>query len=64
MAEPKRAWTDAELHTLERLAHQGYSSTVAALRLGRSLAAVQQKAAAAGISFNNGRAGRRAVSGV
>lgn len=55
----KKSWSDSELQLLDRLARQGYTSSVAAARLGRSLAAVQQKASAAGISFNQGRAGRR-----
>lgn len=59
MAMIRRTWSDRELRVQAR---QGYSSTAAALRLGPALAAIQQKAAACGISLNDGRAGRRTLS--
>jgi hypothetical protein len=54
-----RPWTEPEMRTLQRLAQLGYPCSVAAQRLGRSIPAVQQKASEAGISFGNGRVGRR-----
>jgi len=60
MAERKWLWTKTELRVLHRLARAGYPSTVIALRIGRSLTAVQKKAAAKRISFGAGRSGERA----
>ena len=59
MAEPKKIWTESELRVLQQLALRGYPSSTAAARLGRSLTAVQRKAATHGISFGGGRPGRR-----
>jgi len=62
MAAPKRPWTSSELRTLRTLAKLGYPAGVVALRLGRSLSGVQQKAAAEAISFGAGQVGRRSLS--
>lgn len=51
------SWSARELTTLKALARSGTPTGQVAKKLGRTAAAVQQKAMRAGISF---RAGRRA----
>jgi hypothetical protein len=47
----RKEWTDAEVRKLEQLAKQNTPTRVAALKLGRTPAAVQQKASAESISL-------------
>lgn len=47
----RKEWTDSEVKKLEQLAKQNTPTRVAALKLGRTPAAVQQKASAEGISL-------------
>ena len=49
-------WSSAELKTLKSLAKAGTPTTEVAKKLGRTAAAIQQKAMRSGISF---RAARR-----
>jgi len=49
-------WSSAELKTLKALAKAGTPTTEVAKKLGRTAAAIQQKAMRSGISF---RAARR-----
>jgi hypothetical protein len=51
------SWSASELRTLKQLAKAGTSTAAVARQLGRTAAAVQQKAMRAGISF---RAARKA----
>ncbi len=51
------AWSSGEMRTLKQLAKSGTPTSVVARQLGRTAAAVQQKAMRSGISF---RAGKRA----
>jgi hypothetical protein len=51
-------WSAAELKTLKSLAKAGTPTSEVAKKLGRTAAAVQQKAMRAGISF---RAGKRSA---
>ncbi len=51
------SWSARELNTLKALARSGTPTGHVAKKLGRTAAAVQQKAMRSGISF---RAGRRA----
>lgn len=44
-------WTLADVNKLDKLAQQNTPTRVAALKLGRTAAAVQQKASAEGISL-------------
>jgi hypothetical protein len=50
------SWSASELKTLKKLAKEG-TATQAAKALGRTPAAVQQKAMRSGISFRLGRRG-------
>jgi hypothetical protein len=50
------SWAASELKTLKKLAKEG-TATQAAKALGRTPAAVQQKAMRSGISFRLGRRG-------
>lgn len=59
MAVRNNPWTEGELRVLQRLARQGYPSSVAARRLGRTIPSVQRKAAESGISFGQGKTGPR-----
>jgi hypothetical protein len=52
-------WSSAELKTLKALAKAGTPTSAVAKQLGRTAAAVQQKAMRAGISF---RAGKKTVA--
>jgi hypothetical protein len=53
-------WSAAELKTLKSLAKAGTPTTEVARKLGRTAAAIQQKAMRSGISFRAGkRSGRR-----
>jgi hypothetical protein len=47
----RKDWTDADVKKLQQLANQNTPTRVAALKLGRTPAAVQQKASAEGISL-------------
>lgn len=51
------SWSAGELRTLKQLARAGTSTADVARKLGRTAAAIQQKAMRSGISF---RAARRA----
>ncbi|HVO45678.1 MAG TPA: hypothetical protein VMT29_05020 [Steroidobacteraceae bacterium] len=51
------SWSSSELRTLKQLAKAGTPTSVVARQLGRTAAAIQQKAMRSGISF---RAGKRA----
>jgi hypothetical protein len=50
------SWSSSELKTLKKLAGSG-TAAQAARALGRTAAAVQQKAMRSGISFRKGRRG-------
>ena len=54
------SWSAGELRTLKQLARSG-TAQAAAKQLGRTPAAVQQKAMRTGISFRAGSSGRRAA---
>ena len=54
------SWSASELRSLKSLAKAGTATGEVAKQLGRTAAAVQQKAMRAGISF---RAGKRAGAG-
>jgi hypothetical protein len=54
------SWTAGELRTLKQLAKTG-TAQAAAKQLGRTPAAVQQKAMRTGISFRAAPAGRKAA---
>jgi hypothetical protein len=56
LANDGASWSAGELRTLKQLAKAG-TATAAAKQLGRTPAAVQQKAMRAGISFRTGRPG-------
>ena len=47
-----KAWTAGELKKMRQLAKQSLPTRVAAVKLGRTLASVAQKASVEGISFN------------
>lgn len=47
----RQPWSDADLTKLEKLADQNTPTRVAALKLGRTAAAIQQKASEEGISL-------------
>lgn len=53
------AWTAATIRKLAQLAKQGVTARAAAAELGRTPAAVQQKAMREGISFRAGAAASR-----
>ena len=50
-----KAWTAKELKQLEQLAKRNTPTREVASKLGRTPAAVQQKASTEGISFRSGR---------
>lgn len=54
------SWSASELRSLKSLAKAGTATGEVAKKLGRTAAAVQQKAMRAGISF---RAGKRSSAG-
>ena len=53
------SWSAGELRTLKQLAKDGTPTSAVARQLGRTAAAIQQKAMRAGISF---RAAKRAAA--
>ena len=52
-------WSTADLNTLKRLARSGVGANETAKQLGRTAAAVQQKAMRSGISFRRAGGARK-----
>jgi hypothetical protein len=55
LANSGAGWSSSDLKTLKALAKSGITAAEAAKQLGRTAAAVQQKAMRAGISFRQGQ---------